>query len=163
MNDRLQKWALAAEIVGGLAVILSLALLIVEIRENTEANRRASLIELTTAPLNTYVNSPSIQRIEASMAAIDNSAPALASELMNVYQLSSEDANLYSRYMGYLWRTREAEFLYGNPDLLVFADNIEFFLRNRYNQLYWEFNLGVPYDPEFRNFVNGIIETMDNE
>lgn len=162
-NDKLQRYALTAEIIGGLAVLVSLILLIVEVRENTESNRRASLIELTTSPLNTYVNSPDIQRIEASMAAIDNQESGVVNELMRTYQLSSEDANLYARYMGYLWRIREAEFLYGNPDLGLFSDNLEFFLRVMHNQIYWELNSSVPYDPEFRSFVNEIIESMQGK
>ena len=39
MNEKLQKWSLIAEIVGGLGVIITLVILIIEVRENSELTR----------------------------------------------------------------------------------------------------------------------------
>jgi len=38
-NEKLQRWALFAEIVGGVAVLVSIAVLVVQIRDNTNAIR----------------------------------------------------------------------------------------------------------------------------
>lgn len=52
MNDnRLQKWALFAEIIGGLAVVVTLVFLIYETRENTNAIQ-AQTYQSLTAELN---------------------------------------------------------------------------------------------------------------
>ena len=42
MNEKLQKWSLIAEIVGGFAVVVSLIFLIIEVRENSELTRTAA-------------------------------------------------------------------------------------------------------------------------
>ena len=39
MNENLQKWSLIAEIVGGLGVLITLVILILEVRENSELTR----------------------------------------------------------------------------------------------------------------------------
>ncbi len=41
-NDRLQKWALTAEVIGGIAVVISLVFVGIELRSNTEATRAAT-------------------------------------------------------------------------------------------------------------------------
>jgi hypothetical protein len=46
-NDQLQKWALIAEIFGGIAVIVSLLLLVSETRENTRVMRAATYDAIT--------------------------------------------------------------------------------------------------------------------
>ena len=41
-NEDLQKWALGAEIIGGIAVTVTLIILIIEVRENTSVMRMAA-------------------------------------------------------------------------------------------------------------------------
>ena len=41
-NDRLQKWALIAEVIGAVAVVVSLIFVGIELRSNTEATRAAT-------------------------------------------------------------------------------------------------------------------------
>ena len=41
-NDRLQKWALIAEVIGAVAVVISLIFVGIELRSNTEATRAAT-------------------------------------------------------------------------------------------------------------------------
>jgi len=47
-NDQLQKWALIAEIVGGLAVVVTLIFLVVETRNNTNAIHTQTYQDLTS-------------------------------------------------------------------------------------------------------------------
>jgi len=42
MNEKLQRWSLIAEIVGGLAVVVTLIVLIIEVRENSELTRTSA-------------------------------------------------------------------------------------------------------------------------
>jgi hypothetical protein len=45
-NEKLQRWALISEIVGGAAVLLTLILLLLEVRQNTQAIRTATYDDL---------------------------------------------------------------------------------------------------------------------
>ena len=47
-NDRLKKWALISEIIGGIAVVVSLVFLILEIKHNTrESQLNTQAIEIS--------------------------------------------------------------------------------------------------------------------
>ena len=47
-NDRLKKWALISEIIGGIAVVVSLVFLILEIKHNTrESKLNTQAIEIS--------------------------------------------------------------------------------------------------------------------
>jgi len=46
-NNRLQKWALAAEIIGGLAVVVTLVFLVIETRNNTNSIQAQTYQNLT--------------------------------------------------------------------------------------------------------------------
>ncbi len=46
---KLERWALIAEIIGGIAIVVSVVLLLVEVRGNTEALRSASAQSITDA------------------------------------------------------------------------------------------------------------------
>lgn len=157
-SEKLQKYALFTEIVGGLAVLLTLIILIIEVRENTEASRRTNLIQLTTAPLNVYLDNPDIQAI-ASKISQTTQVSVLPNLLKDEFDLSFDEAQLYARYLGYTWRIRESEFLYGNSDPEVFEANMRFYLGNAEDQFYWQ-RTRAPYHPEFRAYIEGLLQDL---
>ena len=157
--DKLQKITLLTEMIGGVAVLLTLIILIVEVRENTEASRRANLIQLTTAPLNAYLDNPDVQAISSKIA--DGAEGSrLPTELQDEFGLTHEEAHLYARYLGYTWRIRESEYLFGNSEPAVFRQNMIFYLNNPEDKVYWEYGQ-APYHPEFRAYIDGILQELE--
>jgi len=54
-NERLQKWALIAEVAGGLAIIISLVFVGIQFRENTRATRSAMATDANTMSSTWYM------------------------------------------------------------------------------------------------------------
>ena len=156
-SDKAHRIAFTTEIVGGLAVLVTLIILVIEVRENTETNRRANLIQLTTAPLSAYLDNPEIQAISAKISESQPAESNFQKILLDEFGLSREEAQLYGRYLGYNWRIRESEYLYGNSDPVVFEQNMRFNLRDRPAQLYWEHGT-APYHPEFRAYIESLLK-----
>lgn len=157
-SDKLQRYALVTEIVGGLAVLLSLIILIIEVRENTEESRRTNLIQLTTAPLVPYLQYPEIRRISSEISEpYENSG--LPSVFEEEFNISREDSQLYARYLGYSWRIRESEYLYGNSEPEVFEASMLFALRSREDQLYWE-HVPAVFQPEFVAYIQNLLKSL---
>lgn len=65
-NQKLQRWALVAEIIGGFAIVISLVILISEVRNNTQATymaNRQSVAERTEYLLLSSATSPQLAEI----------------------------------------------------------------------------------------------------
>ena len=76
-NEELKKWALIAEIVGGIAVLFSLVILIVEVRNNTQAVRIAAYDSLVA---------------DISQWRIDNARDEVVSEIDFIIATDGRDA-----------------------------------------------------------------------
>jgi len=104
---KLERWALVAEIVGSVAVVVTLAILILEVRENTEESRaanRASVINDLREQLLIRAQSPSLG---AALAAAESGQELTPAQ--------------YSQYIGYLFAViksvEEAYFQYAEGRL----------------------------------------------
>ena len=157
-SDKLQKYALVTEIVGGLAVLLTLIILILEVRENTEESRRTNLIQLTTAPLVPYLENPDIRRISSKISESYENV-GLPTVFEKEFGISREDSQLYARYLGYSWRIRESEYLYGNSEPEVFRASMLFALRNLEDRLYWE-HVPAVFQPEFAAYIQDLLRNL---
>ena len=54
-NDRLQKWALIAELIGAVAIIISLIFVGIQLRDNTRATRSANASEANALTVSWYL------------------------------------------------------------------------------------------------------------
>ena len=104
---KLERWALLAEIVGSVAVVVTLAILILEVRENTEESRAANrqrVINDLREQLLVRAQSPSLAAALAAAEAGHELTPAE-----------------YSQYIGYLFAViksvEEAYFQYADGRL----------------------------------------------
>lgn len=97
------------EIVGIVAVVVSLAVLIFEVRENTQAiNRQMS--NDRAAALSVPFFEGDLPTVLAKVAKVQGYGPTLNS-FMEVYDLTLEEAILWQRHLFYLWDVLESEFL----------------------------------------------------
>ena len=155
-TNKLQKWTVSAEILGGIAILVTLIVLILEVRENTETNRRTNMIQLTTAPVNAYLSNPNIQSVSNKVSEAGRASPVI-DIFQTEFNLTYEEARLYSSYMGYSWRIRESEYLYGTTEPELFRENIKLYLRAIGDRVYWENNGHVFYHPGFRSYVENLL------
>ena len=100
-SDNLQRWALVAEIVSGVAVVATLFILIVEIRGNTEMLRVSSYQELIS-------NSSDWREMIISNSDLAN----LYSSFRNneVPEFSSQEGLQLSMLLSNLWSTYESAY-----------------------------------------------------
>ena len=91
------------------AVIVSLAILIFEVRENTQAiNRQIS--NDRAAALSVPFFEGELPTVLAKVSKVQGYDPTLSS-FMEVYDLTLEEAILWQRHLFYLWDVLESEFL----------------------------------------------------
>ena len=159
-NLKLKEWVSLAEIIGSIAVVASMIFLIGEVRNNTEATQRSNMIQLTTSPLTIYLNNPNIQDvIQKASVTKEALTTETVRRIQDEFELTFQEATLYARYIGYNWRIRESEFLYGNTVPTLFRKNIEFHLRRKIERIYWETNT-VPYHSEFKDYIQDVLSSM---
>ena len=108
-NQNLQKWALIAEIVGGIAVLVTLLFLIVEVRENS-AVIRASAYGQTTDMLNDW----------RLLGASDPELTALFREYFNGRMSTLNEVEVQQMYffLATLWGTYENAYFARQYDIL---------------------------------------------
>jgi hypothetical protein len=104
----LEDWSALAEIIGNVAVIVTLAILAVQIRANTKAVRYQINLERYRA-LYMPDASDAAMRIQAKIAQVDGMPPAAAA-LKERYLLTDEEAVRKFRLHGHLFRMLESEF-----------------------------------------------------
>jgi hypothetical protein len=133
---KMQKWVDLAEITASVGVIITLIILILDVRENTRALERQVHVERVSRLVAPYLENDAIPRVYARIKAVDGE-DALVQAYADRYDLTIEDAVRWRSHLDQLWTTIEADFLFSGEsealdtlvaDLLVYPDE----------QLYWE-------------------------
>ncbi len=116
-NQRLSDWASAAEIIGSVAIVVTLIVLIFEMRGNTDEMRAATLANLAARtqafPLAVATN-PQVANLWARIEAGEELSPSDEAQIKGVVviALKLEEKSFIARRDGRLdeevWRTRAA-------------------------------------------------------
>ena len=149
MRKRLQECALIAEVISGLAVVITLVFLLVGIRDNTAINK-ALMYEELLSDLNqhnlTILQDPELSRIWATRTqdSINDLTEEELSRLTIMYRVQNRifDAALFSYQYGFL----------GEDEWARFEGGICSIRRNMTDEM-WELNQG-PVSAEFVDYVN---------
>jgi hypothetical protein len=136
-----------------IAVVISLFVLIVEVRANTRALEREVLLDRSSRLAEPFLESEELFGAYERVKAVDGWEP-LNSAFIDHYGMDSRQAVAWVRYLVSLWQGVEADFGYTGrtaelegrvAGLLLFPDN----------RLYW--SVAPPYAADFEAFVESVV------
>ena len=132
MNQKLSDWASIADVIAGIAVVISLVVLIVEVRSNTDA----------VVASNRQSTASRIEQIALTIA----TDPVLADLLISdPNEVSVADSNRVGAFYTAILRSTEETFLQyseGRLDEEYFSNRLRsmlVFLQSRQGQINWQF------------------------
>lgn len=137
------------EILTGISIVITLALLTVEVRGNTRALERQIRMDQGQSIAEPVLESEVLRQAYVAVKARDGREAEIAA-FMERYGLTEEQAIAWTRFLFWTWTSREADFEYLGRDpalqatiagLLTFPDNA----------LFWEIS-GPGFSPEFQEW-----------
>lgn len=144
------RWFHYIEVITGLSVVVTLVVLIVEVRTNTHAIERQILLDRAANAAAPFVLGPELLEAYERIKEVDGWDPE-NQEFMERYRLEPRQAIAWTRFLLVNWSGLEADYLTSGPSgklrsqiigLMTFPDN----------RLFWE-AAGSMFDPEFVAYV----------
>jgi hypothetical protein len=146
------------ELVVGLSVVVSLVVLIAEVRTNTRAIERQSRMEYASSMTQPYMDGVSMGDVLAKVKAVDGREPTVAA-LMDAYGLTDVEAAAWNRFLFRAWQGMDADFRYGGRELV--EETLRRMLPYPDAEIYWETARGW-HSPEFQALVDEIRAESSN-
>lgn len=155
-RQKIQEFALVAEIVAAIAIVASLLFLANEVRENTRAMEAQFVRDRSEAIASPFLDTARLPKILEKIKAIDGIEP-LEQAYMDRYELTHEEASIWTRYQDTLWKGLQAEYVVtgATPELEAYIKDL---LMYPDVDLSWEQRWGVS-NTEFIAYV----EQLQNE
>ena len=149
----LEKSAHLAEIIGSVAIVVTLVILVFEVRGNTEVLQRQINLDRASASNTVLMDSPYLPGILAKikLVDVDEVEPAVQA-FMDRYNLTFEESDRWVRFLRQYWLGIQADFLVGERGTSRDAVRA---LANSDQALFWE-NATYSFDEEFVKYVNGL-------
>ena len=107
-----QKWM---ELIVGVSVIISLIVLIIEVRTNTHALERQSRMDYLNGITQPYIDDVSMGRVLSKVKAVDGRDENVLA-FMAAYDLDEVEAAAWTRHLYNIWGGIEADYLYADSD-----------------------------------------------
>ena len=153
---RLERIAHWAEIVGNFGVIVTLVILIFQVRDNTQALMSQAILQRGAPLTEPYVWGTQLPSILAKVKEVDGADP-IPQAFMDRYDLTYEESVIWERHMNSIWTSMAAEYaLLGESETL--ALRVRTLLSNA-DQLLW-FETGgarmLGAQPEFLSYVEAV-------
>ena len=154
---KLKEWAHFAEITASIAVVASLVFLTKEVGENTRALERQSLRDRSAAIASPFLDVSRVPKILTKIKAVDG-IESLEQAYMDRYDLTHEEASIWTRYQAVMWNGLEADFVADGASpametyiktLLIYPDAA----------LSWKFRWGVS-DAKFIEYVEQLQDEL---
>ena len=156
-TEKLAHWA---EIVSSFVVVITLIFLIHEVQRNTTALDRQAEMDRLAATTTPFFEAPELASIIVKIKAVDG-LDEIPEALMDRYDLSHEEAELWSRVLYRTWFGLEADFEALGPEEVEGSMRIA--LHSKDHQLYWE-TLGHYWEgTDFGAFVSSIEAEVESE
>ena len=149
---RLSDWA---QVLGSVAVVVSLLLLLQEVRGNTRAVERQAAVDRASALSDPFFQDPDLRLAFDKVRVVDG-PHAVQAAFMDRYDHTSSEALVFTRHLLQLWSTVEADFNYGDRDLA--AEWVEALLLNPDNRLFVEHHR---FGGEFGTLVHDVARRWD--
>jgi len=146
----LANWA---EVIETLVILVSMVLLIQEVRDNTRALELQAYMARGEAHVRPYFEVDGFSTVYAKVKAVDAEFPeAVVDAFRERYDMTQEEALLWVRHLDDIWRNFEGNFLYG-ADRELLARDMTQLLTFPDQQLYYR-NVGPGLNPDFREFLD---------
>ena len=152
-----RRLATIVEIVTGISVVVTLVLLLVEVRANTGALERQIRMDQAQSVAEPVLDDGLLRSAYRKVKERDGWEPEVTA-FMDEYGLTEEESIAWTRFLYWAWVRREADFTYLGRDpslaasihgLLIFPDN----------QLYWDTGRDG-FSEEFQAWVDEIRATL---
>lgn len=156
MNET--KWKDYAELVGFVAIIISLVVLIIEVRQNTLATERQIALDRADSMTSAFFDSELASILEKikSVDGLDRNIVPFT----EAYDLSYREAVIWERHLQYAWSVLEAEFEADGPSPSLDASILSMLI-NRDNQLYVAYSGKFRFSEGFREYVTNLQGRVD--
>lgn len=150
----LANWA---EVIETVVILVSMVLLIQEVRGNTQALKLQAYMARGEAHVRPYFDVEDFTDIYARIKAVDTGFPEpVVGAFQDRYGLTQEQALLWVRHLDDIWRNFEGDYLYG-ADRETLAADMAVLLSYPDQHLYYR-NVASAFNPEFRAFLDGIVD-----
>ena len=151
-NEKLAVWA---EVVASIAVVVTLAFLIYEVRQNTVAVERQTYLDRQARLLEPYLESQDFREIYVKIKNRDGLEPRVQ-HFVDTYALSVEEALYWVRHLDQNWRGFENDFYRYGPNAGL-NGMITGFLSFPDGRLYWDSAAQTAgFSDEFVNHVESL-------
>jgi hypothetical protein len=110
---KLRIWVDIAEITASLAVVVTLLLLVFQIRESDRQERIQNTVRMAQWDAQMFLQSDQLPVIAAKIE--ESANPEFLREFRIRYDLSIEEAGIWNRWVYLIWKSLEAEFLSVGP------------------------------------------------
>jgi len=106
---KLERAAHAVEISANVGVIVTLVLLMLQVRDNTRALEGQSILQRGAAFQEPFVSESEVPAVLAKIKAVDGPEPSVTA-YMDRYGLTYEEAAIWTRHVWSVWTSLEAEY-----------------------------------------------------
>lgn len=110
---KLRLWVDVAEIAASVAVVVTLVILILQIRESDEQERVQNSVRMAQWDAEMFLQSTELPVIAAKIEEARD--PEFLIEFRKRYGLTAEQAGIWNRWLFLLWKSLEAEYLSSGP------------------------------------------------
>ena len=142
-----------AEIVSGLAIIVTLVILIQEVKNNTNTIQLQIAEQGSAAANMPFINPESLPDIYAKIKEIDSDQlDEIVKLYVDKYGMSVQEAIQWSRFVGMSWRVEENNFVINGPSDEL-ALRINAILTRRDQKLYYDTNSFLGVASGFRRYI----------
>ena len=149
----LRKLAFLAEILGGIAILITLTILVTEIRSNSRLIERQIILDRANADAQ-IIDSPYLAPVYAKVKAITGEIGPVNVAFMEKYDLTLEETARFVSYIQRGWTILEADFDFGTPGV---DRRVRELLRYEDIRLVWMIEKSEQ-KTDFAKFVNDLIE-----
>lgn len=158
MRDK--NWAQRVEMIASVSVVVTLVLLIVEVRANTGALERQIMLDRAANVATPFMEGPELLEAFRRVKSVDGWGP-LETEFMDLYGLEPAQSVSWMFFLYKIWSNLEADYAFAGPSdeltgsiqgLLAFPDN----------RLYWKHAAGQ-FSPEFIGYVEEVAPAPGSE
>ena len=155
--ERVSHWV---EILANVGVIVTLLLLVAEVRNNTLTLQRQTRLDRASAMNSPFLESAVMPAILSEIKAIDTwDGNPFEVAFVERYQVPIEHAIVWARYLMGVWSGLEADYVLDgeSPDL---AQRAQILLSFPDNQLLWEHNARL-FSEDFQVYVERIMRPIE--
>jgi len=153
--ENASRWV---EIAANVGVIVTLVLLVAEVRTNTRALQRQAFMDRSTALNGPFFEDPDLARILTGIKEVDGwGNEEWEPAFVDRYGMSLEDAVRWGRHLGMIWQGLEADYVLEGPSEGL-ASRVRLLLQFPDNELLWELGGGPTSNESFRAYVQGLRE-----